>query len=226
MMQFAAPTRRTIMFRIGIASLALALFASVAAAQPRQLPLSPGVMPGSPYGPGMPFTPLNPGPLNGQQPNNTGFLPIVPAAFGFYGPAYGYGYPFNLPFGFPYGNPAPNYIPSGPPPVSLAQLSQQQRSQSTLGLTEIVASKDAPATLTVQLPVAGEVWLDGKKVSSEKNEEQVLISPLLKQGEQYKFNVKAQWTHKGKTYETTRAVTLGSGDRSRILLVSGEEVSK
>jgi uncharacterized protein (TIGR03000 family) len=219
------------MYRVAIASVTLALFASVAVAQPRALPLSPGVMPGSPFGPGMPFAPVNPAPLvspSGPQ-NAIGFLPIVPATYGFFG----YGYPFGAyPFGaagYPFNNgqplnsytPVPEYVPApGSTPTRSAGGSY------SAPLTEITAAKEFSATLTLQLPVAGEVWLDGKKVSSEKSDEQVLISPVMKPGEQYKFNVKAQWTHKGKTYETARAITLGAGERSRLLIVSGDEVKK
>jgi uncharacterized protein (TIGR03000 family) len=230
------------MFRIAIASVTLALFASVAVAQPRPLPLSPGVMRGSPIGPGMPFAPTNPvppGQQSGQQQNNTGFLPIVPVTYGFYGYGYPYGgYPFGA--GYPFNNiqpqngytPVPDYIPAtGSVPNYYAPAASSAPTRSAGGIysvpqTETTPAKELSATLTLQLPVAGEVWLNGKKVSSEKSDEQVLTSPVMKPNEQYKFNVKARWTYKGKTYETERAVTLDAGERSRLLVVSGDEVKK
>ena len=54
----------------------------------------------------------------------------------------------------------------------------------------------------------------------------ILTSPVLRQGQQHTFLVKARWNSDGKTYETKRAVTLGAGDRSRLLIVSGDEVKE
>ena len=56
------------------------------------------------------------------------------------------------------------------------------------------------------------------------NAERVLTSPVLSPNQKYTFNIKARWTTGGKTYEAKRSVTLGSGDRSRLMVVSGDEV--
>jgi hypothetical protein len=68
------------------------------------------------------------------------------------------------------------------------------------------------------------VWLDGKKVSGAANEERVLTSPVLSPNQTYTFLVKARWTSERKTYEAKRSVVLGAGDRSRLLILSGDEV--
>ena len=85
-------------------------------------------------------------------------------------------------------------------------------------------SNEFPATLTVQFPAAAEVWLDGKKVKGEASTEQVLTSPVLAPGQKYTFAVRARWSSGGKTYEATRSVALGAGDRSRMHILSGDEV--
>jgi uncharacterized protein (TIGR03000 family) len=86
--------------------------------------------------------------------------------------------------------------------------------------------KEFPATLTVQLPPTSEMWLDGKAVTADQTDEHVFTSPDLKPGEEYTFKVKIRWMRDGKTYEANRMVTLGPGDKSRLLIASGEEVVK
>lgn len=191
----------------------LTLFAATANAQPGRLPLSPGVVPAAPFGPG--FGMVSP---NGFQPNmvvgpqSMFFLPVV-APLGFstypYSPFVGFGYPS---IGYispgPYASPQLS-VPAAPP------LRDERNA---------VLVKEFPATLTLQFPAAAEVWLDGKKVEGTAAEERVLNSPVLKPGETYTFAVKGRWTNGGKTYEATRKLTLNSGDRSRLFIVSGEEV--
>jgi len=54
--------------------------------------------------------------------------------------------------------------------------------------------------------------------------EHVLTSPPLQPGERYTFSVTVRWTRDGKTYEATKDVTVGAGDKSRVIIVSGTEV--
>jgi uncharacterized protein (TIGR03000 family) len=221
---FAAPySGEPIMFRITIASVALVLLASVASAQPqpRQLPLAPGIMPGSPWGPGMPFVPAGPvvRPVANNVAGNRVFFPVaMPWGWGV-----GYGYQTFSPwtgFGYSYGGilPSEDFAPQ-PSTIIIQPPSRPEP-------TTIALANEFPATLTLQLPAAGEVWLAGKKVTTEKAEEQVLISPVLKPDQQYRFDVKARWTHDGKTYEAVRTITLNPGERSRLQIISGDEVRK
>ena len=90
----------------------------------------------------------------------------------------------------------------------------------------IALSNEFPATLTLQFPAAAEVWLDGKKMTGGATAERVLTSPVLTQTQQYTFAVRARWTTGGKTYEAKRSVALGAGDRSRLYIVSGDEVKE
>jgi uncharacterized protein (TIGR03000 family) len=87
----------------------------------------------------------------------------------------------------------------------------------------VALSGESPAVLTLQFPAKADVWLDGKKAMNSV-ETHTLQSPALQPGQSYTFDVKARWKSGGKTYETTRSVVLGPGDRSRLLIVSGEEV--
>jgi uncharacterized protein (TIGR03000 family) len=217
------------MFRTLAVLGALLLFTTVANAQPGRLPLSPGVMPASPFGPGMPF---NPAPFSPVGPfSSVPFSPVVPFGSGFFAPNQPnlmlapvlapWGYPsapyFGTGFGYPYGS-----VVASPPITvnqSVTNVTAPQRSDQAA-----VLANEFPATLTVQFPGTAEVWLGEKKVEGAAAEERVLTSPVLKAGEKYTFDLKARWKSGGKTYEAKRAVTLNSGDRSRLLIVSGEEV--
>jgi uncharacterized protein (TIGR03000 family) len=86
---------------------------------------------------------------------------------------------------------------------------------------EVVTSGESPAELRVQFPASADVWVNGQKVEGSK-EQHVLTSPMLVPGEQYVFEVKGQWTSDGKKYESTRRVVLGAGDRSGLIIVSGD----
>jgi uncharacterized protein (TIGR03000 family) len=162
----------------------------------------------------MPFAPTSPVP---QRPGTVLVPVILPWGWGA-----GWGYQTYNPwvgFGYSFGGILPAY-----PTVPMPQVTTTPEPRQSDPV--VVLAREYPATLTVQLPTAAQVWLDGKKVSDTTSEEHVLTSPILKQGDQYTFLVKARWTSKGKTYETKRAVTLGPGDRSRLLIVSGDEVKE
>ena len=213
------------MIRTLAALLALTSCAGFASAQRHNapLPLSPGVHPGSPIGPGTQFIPqatprfapggggahgghgwAGPGRYFSSYDRNYLFGSGL-YEYGAYG-GYGYGYGSSYDY-------APSviveFVPALPPRPPEPR---------------IVLANEFPATLSLQFPAAAEVWLNGKAVAGGASEERVLTSPVLKPGEQFAFEVKSRWSISGKTYENTRTVTLGSGDRSRLLVVSGTEV--
>lgn len=136
-----------------------------------------------------------------------------PYSYSYYG-GLGGGY-YSLGYTVPYlGGPGayeeavPAPAPAAPsPPTHIVELSGQ-----------------APATLTMEFPAAATVWLDGKEVAGDAATVRALTSPVLRPGEQYTFHVRARWESNGTTYETTRDVPLGPGDRSRLLVVSGTAV--
>jgi len=193
----------------------------------RTLPLSPGVFPGSSIGPGTQFlaqpTPhfvpnnriagggttqyIRPNTGFGTNGSRFGITNRVGFGFGYGYGGYGYGYGYN---GYGYGNGGYGYS-YGYAPV------HYHRHHWFGGWYQpnIILGNEFPATLTVQLPPSG----DAPKEYS-------LTSPVLKQDERYTFAVNVRWMSGGKTYEAKRDVTLGAGDRSRLLIVSGTEVKE
>jgi len=140
-----------------------------------------------------------------------------------------------LPSGYPlfaagyyptYGTPG--YVPQLPLTVVIEQPvvpAAVEPVSVPVGTTPIPAAARTeartPATLTLKFPAAAKVWLDGKTVAGEAAAERTLTSPSLRPGEKYTFKVKAEWTADGaaKTYD--REVTVGAGERTRVLVLGG-----
>jgi hypothetical protein len=186
------------MKRLVYVLIALAAFASIASAQPR-----PGLMPA--------------GPITPQGQGNIVYYPIaLPWGWGV-----GWGYQTYNPwtgFRYTYGGVLPATAVPMAPATTNVTVAPSRRVAPV-----VVLAQEFPATLALQFPAAAEVWLDGKKVGTSAKEEQLLKSPVLKPTQTYTFLVKARWTQGGKTYEAKRAVTLGPGEHSRLLIVSGDE---
>lgn len=204
------------MIRLTCAVLILACFAPVAGAQPTIQPLSPGIVPGNQYGPGLPFIPAAPIPQNAT--TNEVFFPValpwgwgLGVAYRTYNPWTGYGYAFGgvLPAGAAV---APTTVIVENPPAVVRQ--------PATGVVPL--AEEFPASLSVQIPASGDFWLDGKKVD-KSGQSVVLTSPVLRQGQNYNFLVKARWSRGGKTYEAKRSVTLGPGESGRLMILSGDE---
>jgi uncharacterized protein (TIGR03000 family) len=159
--------------------------------------------------------PTAPIPQQAGGASNVFFPVVMPWGWGLgwgyqtYNPWVGYGYSYGgiVPPG--YTAPQPVFVERPLPPEPT-----------------VVLANAFPATLTAQFPAAAEVWLDGKKLAGAAAEERVLTSPVLGPNRRYAFKLKARWTGGGKTYETTRTVTLGGGDRSRLVVLSGDEVKE
>ncbi|MDY3555844.1 hypothetical protein R5W24_004990 [Gemmata sp. JC717] len=228
------------MVRFTLASLVLTGIPLTAAAQPGRLPLAPGVHQGSSIGPGTQFLPqshsrlplapgvyqrssIGPGTQFLPQPTsrfNSGASWINPYAgrptggYQFFPRPYYFGYSYGLDYEYieQPGYDEPVYPVVGP-------VVRPARPEPA-----VVLANEFPATLVVQFPAAADVWLNGRAVSGAAADERVLTSPVLKPGESYAFAVKARWAAGGKTYEANRTVTLGGGDRSRLIVVSGAEV--
>jgi uncharacterized protein (TIGR03000 family) len=201
------------MRRLGIAILALALFVPAAGAQP--LPLAPAV-PGTAYGPNLPFIPAAPIPQNSTA--NEVFFPVaMPWGWGVgigyrtFNPWVGYTYAFGgiLPPGG-LGSQTVIVEPAAAPPA---------RPQHA-----VLLSEEFPATLSVQIPASGDFWLNDKKLDAKSAASATLTSPVLQAGQTFTFRVKARWNRGGKTYEAKRAVKLGAGEHSRLMILSGDEV--
>ena len=200
--------------------LAALLLASPAAAQ---IPVTTASGVGSFGGGFRPGTPalMAPVPLRGSFfPGNQffpgrrfiggGFAPVYPFApyTSFYGGGFlsgGYYYPYyQLP-------PTPIFDePPPPPPAPPSRI--------------VELSGESKGSVTLQLPHAAKVWLDGRELEGGPAREWVLSSPVLRPDEQYTLNVVARWEADGKTYESTNKVTVGPGDRSRLAVISGTAV--
>ncbi|MFM8272588.1 MAG: hypothetical protein ACKODX_09670 [Gemmata sp.] len=196
--------------------LAVGAFAASAAAQPGNLPLSPGVRPAGPYGPGAPAG-VGPAAVAPGQQGVICFPATAP-----WGWAHGWGgyqtySPLGCGLGYAFGGYLPyGYAPLAPPPQAPAPGPRREPT--------VVLANEFPATLVLQFPAAADVWLNGQAVKGRAADERTLTSPVLKQGQRFTFEVKARWTRGGKTYESEQAVTLGPADRSRLFVVSGTEV--
>lgn len=208
------------MLRSLLALSALAATAAPACAQPRKLPLSPGVRPASPIGPGTQFLPQPtprfrspPSGMSGSFHTTHGKTLFGPhRGFGYGG--FGYlGYGYGGYGGYGYDAPQPLVIEIVPPPLP-----------PQLPPRGVVLANEFPATLTVQFPAPADVWLNGAEVTGGPADERVLTSPVLKPGASFAFDVRARWDLGGKTYEAKRTVTLEAGARSRLIIVSGTEV--
>ena len=116
----------------------------------------------------------------------------------------------------------PVYVPTNPAPPP------PRRGQSLSVYPQLSAptqtQTQTKATLVVQLPAAGEIWVDGKKVDGEQATEWTLTSPELKAGESHTFEVKGRWKSGKKTFETSQSVSVAAADRYRVIVVSGTEI--
>ena len=209
------------MFRIAIgALLALSLGAGTSSAQ---------ITAGGSMGPGSfggnifpPFFPASPrgaiaGPYTvhrpmrlGIYPAHAGFNSAYYRGFGggfissrYYVPYYGYGPTSN--YNDAPSVPAPNQML--PPPQRIVEL-----------------SGESTATLTLEFPAPATVWLNGDLVEGKPEAVRVLTSPAIRASEKFTFQIRARWERDGQTYEYSREAALGSGDRSKLLVVSGTAV--
>ena len=209
------------MFRIAFAALlALSLGAGTTSAQFSAGPcmgtgsyggtFCPPVFPGYPRGAiAAPYTVHRPMRL-GTYPAHLGFNSAYYGGFGggfitsrYYVPFYGYG-------------PTSSYSDAPSAPASSPMLPPPQR------IVEL--SGESTATLTLEFPAPATVWLNGDLVEGEPEAVRVLTSPAIRASEKYAFQIRARWERDGQTFEYTREASLGSGDRSKLLVVSGTAV--
>jgi uncharacterized protein (TIGR03000 family) len=82
----------------------------------------------------------------------------------------------------------------------------------------------AAATLTLELPAAADVWLDGDKQPSSTDTARTLSSPAMKLGTDFTFRVRAQWVENGTTYEAKQTTTVRAGERGKLTVYAGTPV--
>lgn len=217
------------MLRLTLAFLLLAGIGGTAAAQGlgAYIP-TPGPQPGfiqSPpivgtFSPNVPPAAIVPAGGFGYRGVGTGFG-------GFGGGLYGgyYGYPYAPGYGYPYFGFDPGFsgygFYNGPSPYQGPVYASPPLEGA--GGTSVPLSNTMPARLTIRLPAAGEIWVNGAKQDKAGSEFIVSSNPLGR-GESNSFVVKARWERNGTTYEADRTVTVTSGDRSTLTIVSGDPV--
>lgn len=116
---------------------------------------------------------------------------------GFYGNGFSYGYG-----SYPAPAPAPEPAPAKP---------------------QIVPGTAFAATLTIQLPVAGDVWVNGLKEPGTFDSFKVTTTAIAR-GAEETYTVRAVWVLDGKKYAAERKVPLGAGDRVKLTIASGDPV--
>jgi uncharacterized protein (TIGR03000 family) len=86
------------------------------------------------------------------------------------------------------------------------------------------AAATAPAVLTLELPAAADVWLDGEQQPSSADTTRTLTSPPLAIGREHTFRVRARWTEGGTTYEAEKASVVRAGERGKVAIYAGTAV--
>jgi uncharacterized protein (TIGR03000 family) len=135
---------------------------------------------------------------------------------------YGWGYPW---YGYGYG-PYPWYGPgcpgapdfvSGLPPVNY------QASYPKEGSTNASLNQSAGVEVSVPSPDA-EVWLNGVRMKQAGTLRQY-VSPPLKEGESYAYDLRVQWTENGKPVVRTQTVRLQANRQVKVDLASAAVVA-
>lgn len=86
------------------------------------------------------------------------------------------------------------------------------------------AAATAPASLTLDLPAVADLWLDGEKQPSSTDTTRTLVSPTLPIGQDFTFNIRAQWVESGTTYEAKKTTTIRAGERGKLAVYAGTPV--
>jgi len=69
--------------------------------------------------------------------------------------------------------------------------------------------------LEVQVPADAEIRLDGT-TTKQTGTTRLFVSPPLKAGEEYTYEVRVRWTNNGRAVEQVRQVAVHAGDRLRL----------
>lgn len=110
------------------------------------------------------------------------------------------------------------FVPPQAPPL-LPPLSPARVTENTDR-----AAAEVSATLTLTLPAAADVWLNGDKLPSSADPSRTLTSPPLRIGEGFTFRVRAEWVEEGVTYETAQVSSVRAGERGKLTVYAGTRV--
>lgn len=150
---------------------------------------------------------------------------IYPYPFFGYGYPYGYGGYYN-PYFDPYRQrsifdrdptqrprePRSYTVDTGPPDASRSLLPPIEAAPRT---------DPTRARFTLKVPEGAEVWLEGEKMEAPTGRERTFVTPELKEGQTYAYDVRVRWQEGGRTQETTRTVTLRAGDEKSFMILGG-----
>ena len=68
------------------------------------------------------------------------------------------------------------------------------------------------ASLTVEVPAAAEIWLEGVK-TKQAGTMRTFVSPELTPGKEYTYEIRGRWLENGKEIQQTRNVVVHAGDQ-------------
>ena len=174
-----------------------------------------------------PITPVMPRPAIFVRP-----MPYGPYGFnggftgGFYGRPFGPTWVGNFGPAYPYSNWSP-YLVTNPQPT-FSTLDRPQLVGAGGGTAAIVP--EVPAELTIEFPATPEVVVTGGPVSggivSGEGLSRTFTSKAIRSGDAVTFAVTAKWTLDGQQFEWKRTISLGSAERTRIVVLRGDPVQK
>ena len=68
-----------------------------------------------------------------------------------------------------------------------------------------------PVHFAIMVPADAEVWFDGAK-TTQTGPDREFVSPPLRAGQSYSYDVRARWKEGGREFDRTRRVTFYAGD--------------
>lgn len=144
-------------------------------------------------------------------------IPVFPVFYpSFWGGGYGYGYYGG--FAYP-GFGQPPAVVVVPQPVFVAPSNPARIAEDTDRAAALVS-----ATLTLELPAAADVWLDGEKQPTSADATRTLAGPPMKLGASYTFKVRAEWADGGTRYKTEQTTAVRAGERGKLTVYAGTPV--
>lgn len=146
--------------------------------------------------------------------------------FGVVSPFFGFG-PFYSPGFYGYAGGYDSYWPyyiaedQQPAPLALSEntftvpAAPVRWGSSTLELAPAAADPRA-AVITVQLPANAVLYVQGEKQAGATGPTREVVTPPLKRGRSYDYDVKAVWDQDGRAITRVQRVTVRMGDRQSL----------
>jgi hypothetical protein len=116
--------------------------------------------------------------------------------------------------------PVPAAAPAAPlDPVYLSSAMARQRAAAT------AATVTTTTRVTLTLPAAGEVWVNGEKQPGTGTEFDLAVT-TARPGESVLFAIAARWQANGQTFEYEKSLSLTAGEKKSLAVFRGTPVSK